>query len=422
MPARTLIALAVALLVSPAIADPAKDVKQLAKSNNQFALDLYAQLAGEQGDLFFSPYSIESALTMTLAGAKGQTAGQMYTALRLPGEMSVDGRGGAPVRVEPGVSVAYTVWPADRVHAAAGQLAEAMEGTADHESITLAIANSIWPAHNFAMKDDFVATLKKHYGVGVTPVAYPEPGRSKINAWVEKRTNDRIKDLLSPDAVSGQTRLVLVNAIYFKGDWQHPFKPHATRDRAFHLTAEKSVDVPTMFQRGTFNYLEDERGKLIELPYQGGDLSMVVMLPPEGEAVSKIVEDLDAASLDKRLAAAMARPVMLYLPKFKMTYAKALNQPLQAHGMMLAFTPDADFSGMSDESKLFISLVQHQAFVAVDEQGSEAAAATAVVMERLSAMPAERAVEFRADRPFLLAIRDRATGAILFMGRLTDPR
>lgn len=389
------------------------DTSGMALSNNTFALNLYKQLAAEKGNVFYSPYSIDSALTMTMAGAKNQTWGEMYCALSLPASRAI-----APA----GLPYA-SQWSDPFVHQIAGQLRDQIAKAAEHKDIALSIANNIYPANDFVMKDEFVSTLKQSYGVAVTPVVYPEPGRQTINDWVQEQTQDRIKDLLKPSMVSGDTRLVLVNAIYFKGAWQRPFDPDATSDQAFHLAADQQVEVPMMYQKQRVAYAEDEACQLVELPYAGRKLSMVVLLPKAGQDLDKLMAELTAESWDKRIKQARHREVELHLPKFKLEYEQALNEPLKALGMKLAFTGEADFTLMAEGEDLFISLVQHKAFIEVNEAGSEAAAATAVAVMRTSASiePQEVPV-FRADRPFVYAIRDVESGTILFMGRLADPR
>jgi serpin B len=394
----------------------ARDIQQLATNQIQFSKGLYDQLNRESGNVFFSPYSVQSALAMTMAGAKNLTAQEMHSALSLPFDL-------VHARPEPGAPQPWLhyPWPQQRVHKAAGKLAKSIEQAGEHKSIDIAIANSIWPAANFEMKPPFVATLQKHYGAAVTPTTFPEPGRATINQWVEGKTSNLIKNLLPPGSVNVDTQLVLVNAIYFKGNWQSPFVADITRDRPFHLTADKKVDVPTMFQSERFKYFADDTKQVLEMPYKGRELSMVVVLPTTADGMKDVESKLDMVAIGQKLSQTRKQEVNVYLPKFKMSYTKALNEPLQAMGMKLAFTGRADFSGMSDKP-LFISLVQHKAFVEVNETGSEAAAATAVVLAESAMINQKPPPTFRADRPFVFYIRHIPTGSILFMGRMTDPR
>ena len=416
--------LAVLLIVPVALAreeapdgPAARDVEAMANSGGVFAQRMYDQLRGDGGNICFSPYSVQSALAMTMAGARGATASEMYAALAIPTDM-------VHARPEPGVPQPWIrqPWPANRVHGTFGRLTAELENAGKHKSIDLAIANSIWPAAGFEMRDEFVTTLKQNYGISVTPTGFPDPGMKKINAWVEGKTNDRIKNLLKPGMLNDLTQLVLVNAIYFKGNWQHPFDADVTRDQPFHLTANKKISVPTMIQSEHFKYFDDEAKQVLEMPYKGDELSLVVVLPKSVDGLAEVEKQLDPNAVNTKLKAVRAQEVSVYLPKFKFEYEKTLNEPLQAMGMKLAFTDKADFTGMSPQGdELFISIVQHKAFIEVNETGSEAAAATAVAVQLESAM-IEPPPTFRVDRPFLFYIRHIKTGTVLFMGRVTDPR
>jgi serpin B len=388
-------------------------LEMLAQGEVQFSRQLYAQLRSDEGNIVFSPHSVQSALMMTMVGAKGLTWGEMYCSLALPAS-----------RMIPPEGLPYApYWPDSAAHEVVGRLAAKLAEAGQQQGIDLAIANSIWPAQRFRMHSEFVNTLKQSYGVTVTPTTYPGPGREKINAWVEGKTHNRIKNLLAPGSVDGDTVLVLVNVIYFKGNWHSPFDPNNTWDRPFHLTAEKQIEVQTMYQFARFKYFDDDAKQVLEMPYKGDDLSMVIVLPKRVDGLAAVEKQLDLQAIGEKLSTTRRQKVMVSLPKFKYEFEKTFNEPLQALGMKLAFKPQADFTGMSSaDEPLFISLVQHKAFIEVNETGSEAAAATAVEIAKSIAVHRVQPPAFRADRPFVFYIRHIETGAILFMGRMSDPR
>jgi serpin B len=380
------------------------DQAVLVKGNNAFAIDLYAHLRTQPGNLFFSPESISTALAMTFAGARGKTASEMAETLH------------------------FTL-PPDRLHPAMGGLLKDLN--AAHDGYQLRLADALWAQQDYTFLDDFLKLLKTDYGAGLNNVDFkgsPEAARSIINRWVEQYTEDKIKDLLQPGVLDRETRLVLTNAIYFKGDWQEQFDKAQIRDEDFHLSAAKDVKVPLMHRDGRFNYFNGGTFQALELPYKTGQLSMIVFLPNEASGLSALEESLTPASMQQWLGQLRpASKVILTLPKFTMTRQFGLAGTLGAMGMRLAFIKGvADFSGMTGDNdrKLFISAVIHKAFLVVDEEGTEAAAATAVVMRGATAVapgPRPKPIVFRADHPFLLMIRDNRSGAILFMGRVTDP-
>jgi serpin B len=397
---------------------------RLANGINTFASEMYAKLSRENtGDLFFSPFSIEAALGMTAAGAKGDTLKEMETVLRLPPEP----------------------------HAAFGDLINHMNAPnfwRMKRPYQLSVANAIWAQEGYPWHKEFVDLTRKHYGAGVVEVNFgeSEAARKRINKWVETETRDKIKDLIGPNVISSLTRMVLANAIYFKGDWQTKFDKKETKDAPFTRADGTKADAPLMNLTSEFNYGEmtipaaEERDTLppdvprvpiayfrpkvkvqvLELPYVTGQLSMLVYLPDRAAAIDRLAGWLAAEELGTR--ALKPRKVMVSLPRFKAESKFLLNAPLMEMGMRKAFGA-ADFTGMSSEGKnLYISHVLHKAFVDVNEEGSEAAAATAVVIkERVSAHP-DLPVEFRADRPFAFTIRDNKTGATLFMGRYNGPK
>ena len=382
------------------------EAQRLAAGNNRFALDLYARLAAEAGggeaggNVFFSPYSLSTALGMAHAGAKGATAAEMAKTLHfdLKGE-------------ELDVAFAELI------------------GSVNRPSVTgykLSVANAMWGQSGYGFLPQYVQRLKQHYAAALHELNFQsdsQEARKTINAWAEKETAGKIRDLMPPDSVGPDTVLVLTNAIYFKGDWEKQFKKEHTRDGPFHVSADKTVTVPLMTQRARFRRLIGEGFQALEMPYAGGDLSMVVLLPDERNGLADLEQKMTAPNVEgwlKRLAQAPQNNVPVMLPKFTMTESFSLVPTLAKMGMAVAFDGRrADFSGMNGGTeRLAITAVVHKAFVAVDEQGTEAAAATGVSIGRTSA---EIEKPFRADHPFAFLIRDGKTGSVLFMGRVVDP-
>jgi serpin B len=375
------------------------DVRSVVRGNNDFALQLYGQLRSKEGNLFLSPYSISTALAMTYAGARGETASEMAKALD------------------------FTL-PPDRLHRAFAALLAQVNGEARKQAYQLSVANALWGQKNFGFLPDFLNLTRNDYGAGLHEVDFAadtEAARKLINAWVEQQTRNKIKDLLQPGVLATNTRLVLTNAIYFKGFWAHQFKKNDTRPELFHTSPGTSVKAPLMHDTSDYKYLDGGDFQALELPYKGNDLSMVVLLPKKVDGLPELEKKLTEANLAAWLGRLQKREVMVALPKFKMTREFGLNQVLQALGMRQAFIPGgADFTGMSGSGReLFISAVIHKAFVDVNEEGTEAAAATGVVISLASAVP--NRVVFRADHPFVFLIRDNRSGSILFLGRLTQP-
>jgi len=367
----------------------------LVGGNNFFALDLYGTLAEtEKGNIFYSPYSVSTALAMTWSGARGSTAREMAEVLHL----DEDGRN------------------PDTSFAALGQaLAEIL----DKGDVSLTTANSIWPRKGMPLLDSYASRLRRCYGVSVTPLDYgkePEAARRTINQWVEARTREKIRELIPPGSIDPATVIVLVNAIHFKGNWAESFDPALTRPGSFTLADGTVKAVPMMNRSGRYRVGGDEGVEVLELPYRGGDLSMVVILPRKDGGLAALERELTPLRLFDLLYGLHEETVSVALPKFTFRWGTTdLVPALKALGMKEAFGAGADFSGMTGSKGFFISLVLHQAFIEVNEEGSEAAAATAVIAKR--GMPRQ----VRVDRPFLFLIRDRTTDSILFFGRVMDP-
>jgi serpin B len=380
---------------------PSADTRQVVAGNTEFAVDLYGKLRTHEGNVFFSPYSISTALAMTWGGARGETANEMAQTLHFD-------------------------LPADKLHPAFAALEADLKAVQRKGQVKLATANSLWPQKDFALLPDFLALCRKYYGTTVTPVDYlrhTEAARKTINDWVEARTNGKIVELLKPGTLDPNNRLVLVNAIYFKGKWASPFETNRTVNEPFHTSSDKTIDVPLMRQTHDFRYAEFSGLQVLELPYARDDLSMIILLPREVDGLGHLEARLTAENLTAWTTHLEGQKVAVFLPKYKMTLAFSLAETLEALGMTDAFIyGKADFSGMDGRPDLFISAIEHQAFVEVNEEGTEAAAATAVLME-VGGMPMNlRPIPvFRADHPFLFLIRDNHTGSILFLGRVTDP-
>jgi serpin B len=443
---KTRIILAMVMLFSVVAAGPAlflhavenkkpakqQDVAAVAKSGNDFAVDLYARLAGKsKGNLFFSPASIETALAMTYAGARGRTGEQMYLALHLPITTTMEhlrSEGGYPA---PWKKV-QKPWGQDRLHPAFGsllrQLNTPLKDYRGKPAYQLIVSNALWGQKGYPFRKEFTQLVKANYGAGLNDVNFNKPGQAcgTINDWVAEKTKDKIKDLIPQGVLTPLTRLVLTNAIYFKSNWASEFKKRATKDGPFHLSAEKQITVPLMNQQKRFGYMETDTFQAIEMPYKRRDLSMIVFLPKKVDGLAAVEKTLTVENLARWLKQLKAETVKVTFPKYKLTSQFRLAEVLKAMGMTNAFNAKlADFSGMTTvEERLWIAEVIHKAFVAVDEQGTEAAAATAVIMRTLNGHMGKPATPkiFKADHPFLFLIRHNATGSILFMGRVMNPK
>ena len=395
--------------------DEQQDLKIVAEGNNRFALDLYARLRQAEGNLFLSPYSISTALAMTYAGARGDTERQMAAVLRLPTRptpLSPDRQG--PARGP---------WEQARLHRRFGEIIRALNAGGKKGAYELHVANALWPQEGFEFLREFLQTVESEYYGRLTELDFvgaTEKARVTINRWVEKKTNGNIKDLIGRGVLDRMTRLVLTNAIYFKGDWARQFEKGRTLDAPFTLPSGEKIDIPMMNQTARFKYAETEDLQLLELPYAGDDLSMVVLLPKRTDGLADIEKKLTAESLSAWLAPLRGSEVVVSVPRFKMTRQFSLASVLKSMGMTDAFSGRADFSGMNGRRNLFISAVIHKAYVDVTEEGTEAAAATAVGVKLTAVVPAPKPV-FRADHPFLFLIRHNQTGSILFLGRLVNP-
>ena len=371
-------------------------IAETVAANNQFAVDLYRQLSQEKQNVFFSPWSISSALAMTYEGARGETATQMERALRLAPDSAVR---------RPAFASLYNT------------LAE------KHQGYQLSTANALWLQKDYPLLPSFTDTVLKYYGGAVTNLDLfgDSSGSAKtINAWVEDQTNKKIKNLVAPAQVQ-ISKLILTNAVYFKGEWTRAFDKKLTQDDQFHVSTTKTVTVKmmTLGRDHTVGYAETNDSQVLELPYKGDEVSMLVILPKEMDGLAKVESSLSAANLSAWRSSLKGSELPVSLPKFKFSDAMLLNDQLQTLGMPRAFSDTADFSGMTGAPDLTIGLVIHKAYVDVNEEGTEAAAATAVIMESTAAFA--RPLIFRADHPFLFLIVEKRSGSVLFMGKVTDP-
>lgn len=394
--------------VTPEGSPDKADEQAVARAGNQFAFDLYSQIQKTpeyaERNLFFSPFSISSALAITYEGAKGTTADEIRSVFYFPSNTATlrNGYAGIGAGINNGDS-AYS----------------------------LQTANALWADKSSPLLPGYISTAKQYYGAQTTNLDFigkPDASRITINQWVEKQTSDKIKDLLPAGTIDPLTRLVITNAIYFKGSWVKKFDKEKTTNADFTTGSGKIVRVPMMQKTDSgaiFPYAETDDLQLLSMPYEhpsGRALSMIIVLP-KGNSLAPVEASLQADALAELQQSAKSRRVMVYFPKFTMeTKYEKMAKTLAAMGMPTAFTGDADFSGMDGTKDLSISDVIHQAYVDVNEEGTEAAAATAVVM-RLAGAPAspDPIPVFRADHPFIFLIQDDETGSILFMGRVANP-
>jgi len=389
----------VAPSTAPAVAMPSPtEAKPHATGSNTFAFDLYARTQKKPGNQVFSPASISIALAMTWAGANGETATQMQKVMHF----------------EPGGTA---MW---------GRISQAL--SAPGRPFKLRSANRLFGEKTYVFEQPFLDSTKSAFGATLEPVDFMvgyEAARGKINAWVEQQTEQRIKNLLPEFALDPKTRLVLVNAIYFLADWADPFEKNATYDEDFEGATKKKV--PMMHRGGTYAVAQVDQLKVLELPYGGSDLSMLVVLPDSKTGLGAVEKSLSAAKLEAWTKALTTTRVDVTLPRFEVSPpSMPLADELKAMGMPLAFDrKKADFTRMANpkdpEEQLYIQKVFHKAFVKVDEKGTEAAAATAVVMGAKGGGAPQKALEFRADHPFLFFVVDKTSGLVLFMGRVADP-
>ena len=385
--------------------------EKLAQSQNAFATDLYAQLHQNPGNLFFSPQSIATALSMTFIGSKGDTATEMAKVLHLQDLLSDNQNTTLALRSL--VLEAY-----------AKQWKLFNEPLQD--GLELHLANGLWVKANYPLNSEFIKAITESFKGSLEPVDFSNEiaARKKITGWVSDQTSDKIQNLIGPNAITPDTRLVLTNAIYFKAAWESQFRKEESRQEKFHVSLNKDVDAEMMKQTHFFGLAELEGFKLLVMPYKGGEASMLVLLPDKVDGLADLEKSLSAENLASWLEKSRSVRVALSFPKFKNTSTLNLNNTLITLGMKKAFiVGQADFTGIANvpAEPLYIGLVMHKAFVDVNEEGTEAAAATAVNIRAGAVMRPAEPFPFVADHPFVYVIRSNRTGNILFMGRLTDP-
>lgn len=415
----------------PASAPPNADLVKLVEGNNEFAFDLYRRLAKKDGNIIFSPYSISTALAMTYAGARGETAEEM-------------------------ASVLHFGLPAERVHTTFAELTQRLQAQEkqghDHQ---LEVANALWGQEGWPFRDSFVDLVKRRYRAELRTLDFintPEEARQTINDWTRRHTRDKIEELLAKGFPNARTRLILTNAVYFQADWGSPFGKVATREQPFRLPSKQEVAVPMMRQvlhgPHLVRYGEIEGAQILELAYKGGAISFLVVLPSKADGLPKLEGSMNGHRLQAWRASLLPSPeslksltdehlkallqgeslwpaVDVTLPQIKVTSDCSLADHLMAMGMARAFSArDADLAGMVEGPRIYLQAVIHKAYLELNEQGSVAAAATAVVAGTPIAMPlrARKTVSFRADHPFLYFILDNQAGSLLFFGRVVDPR
>jgi len=370
-------------------------VQEVVNANNKFAFELYSQLAkNETGNIFYSPYSIFSALSMTYEGAKGQTAEEMKNVLHLP-ESSI---------LRPNFARIYNNINTRR------------------DSYELRTGNALWLQKDYPFIKDYKKVVEEYYGGKAANVDFAsetEKSRQIINSFIAEQTNNKIKELIPQELLARETKLVLTNAIYFKGTWQYEFDKSATHEDDFKVSQNKTVKVQMMHMSNVkLNYTDLGNLQILELPYKGGNISMLILLPKEN--LESVEANLTAEKISKYRSLMKEIEISeIYIPKFEFSTMYSLKEKLKNLGMKGAFDPaQADFSGITAAERLYIDFVLHKAYIKVDEEGTEAAAATAVGIETVFVQPQ---IIFKADHPFIFIIQEKKTGNILFIGRIVNP-
>ncbi|HWX20473.1 MAG TPA: serpin family protein [Candidatus Binatia bacterium] len=386
--------------ISPAPGAEPAQLQHLVDDNTAFALDLYGQLKTQPGNVFFSPYSISTCLAMAYAGARGETAAQMAKVLHFSEEPQ-------------------------RLHAGFGQLQRQLRQVQNQKGIELNIANALWTQQRHPFIPGFLKIAQEEYQANAKQADFKtgaEAARKGINQWVAEATKDKINDILPSGSVNVMTRLVLANAVYFKGAWTVPFPKLETSTQPFHVTAGSQVNVSLMHHSDTVRYMENNEFQAVELPYGSNELSMVILLPRQVDGLARLENRLSPALLSRALGEMKKLKADIFLPKFKLESSVMLNDELAKMGMRDAFGSKADFSGIDGTRLLYISGVFHKAWGEVNEEGTEAAAATTVTIKTLALQrPIQPPPVFRADHPFVFLIRETGSGSVLFLGRLVVP-
>jgi len=393
------VTLANLLLINLFMSNPvqAQNTQTLVRGNNGFSLELYKKLDSKEKNIFFSPISITTAFAMVYLGAKNETAKEISKTLN------------------------YNM-PADSTSMAFNELTKQMNQSAETSKITLEIANMLWGQKGSKLLKSYLTNCKKYFGASLRELDFlgnSSGSADIINKWVSDKTNNKIKNLVNPALLKGAS-LVLTNAVYFYGNWDIKFKKDNTRKEKFYISEKNTFDTDMMHQTEKFNYGKFNNYAVLELPYKNKSMSMFILLPDKINGLNEMEKNLSNDDLENSLNNLEKTKVNITLPKFKIEYSTGLSDILSKMGMTSAFGPKADFSGMTGSKGLFISSVIHKAFIDVNEEGTEAAAATAIIMTKSMPMP-EKTKDFKADHPFMFMIRDNSSGCILFMGNLLKP-
>ncbi|MCK4980282.1 MAG: serpin family protein, partial [Candidatus Delongbacteria bacterium] len=355
-----------------------------ADSNNEFMMKMYSELVKDkkQDNIFFSPFSISSALAMTFAGSDGNTEVEMANTLEFSSNT-------------------------ESFHKNFSKVTNKINEIGKKGKVKLSIANSLWLQNGYIFKDKFINTGKKYYSAEIENLNFAESERSRqiINKWVEDKTNNKIKNLIPKGILDALTRLVLTNAVYFKGEWKEQFKKRSTQDNVFYTFKDKEVRVKMMYNKARYGYFESDKFQFLEMPYKGDDVSMFVLLPNDTKGLTTIEKSINMKLIDSSIKELEKQEVKVYFPKFKINLSYELSKLMESLGMKDAFKKGADFSKMTGTKELYISAIIHKTFIEVDEKGTEAAAATAVVM-RMKGAPPKLCPEFKADHPFFYFIRE----------------
>ena len=366
----------------------------IARANNAFAFDMYSMIKNNDENVFFSPYSIFTAMAICYDGAEGSTKEQISNVFYYPLSKPI-------------------------LESSSKEMIDLINS--DKDAYELKSANALWVHEEYPVNEQYVSNAENYYdGIirSLDFIGQPEKSTDTINAWVEEKTNDKIKDLLTEGSIGENTKLVITNAIYFNGTWLQEFEEGATHKRTFHLSNGQEKEADMMYAIGTYNYGEDKNAEILELPYKGDDISMYVILPHKNN-IDEFERDLTLDYYNELKATLNSNEVKILLPKFTFETKAQLNEPLQDMGITDAFNlGTADFSGISESEDLFISSVIHQAYIVVNEKGTEAAAATAIAVD--TGLPYYE-YEFTANHPFMFFIEDKRTDCILFMGKVESP-
>jgi len=376
-------------------------MRKVVEGNNKFAFELYKKFSTNDDNIFFSPYSISTALAMTYEGARGKTAEEIENVFHFPKDSETRRNGFLKI------------------------IEEINKQNETNKFYEFHTANALWAQKEYKFLKEYFDAVEKYYEGKVTNVDFvgdTENSRITINRWVENQTNNKIKDLIPKGYINELTRLVITNAIYFKGKWAKQFNESDTKDEDFRISKDRIVKVPMMQrtdEEAKFNYTEDDKVQILEMPYSGGKISMLILLPKD-ENLKNLENMLTVEQLSEWKKNLKEQKVKIFIPKFKFETKYFMKETLKEMGMPTPFSENADLSGMTEEKGLLISEVIHQAFVEVNEEGTEAAAATAVIIGT-TAIPNENII-FKADHPFIFIIQEKETGNILFIGRVVNPK